>query len=93
MARPTKKIAADALIGETALVRAAIWQNGRIVVAAIVSDATTDPVLLPKGAIALVSLTAFPAGAPSRFMRDLPLYPSAQSDAVLPSVWLKPARV
>jgi hypothetical protein len=92
MARPTKKIDTDTLIGETALVRAPLWQNGRVVVAAIISDATTDPALLPKGAIALVSLTAFPAGAPSRAMRDLPLYPSAQGDLVLPSVWLKSAR-
>lgn len=92
MARPAKKIDAAALIGETALVRAAIWQNGRAVVAAIVTEATNDPVLVPQGAIALVSLTAFPAGMPSRFMRDVPLYAAARDENALPAVWLKPSR-
>lgn len=92
MARPTKKIDAAALIGETALVRAAIWQNGRAVVAAIVTEATSDPVLVPQGAIALVSLTAFPAGMPSRFMRDIPLYAVPRDESALPAVWLKPLR-
>ncbi|WP_434663491.1 hypothetical protein P5W99_24475 [Paraburkholderia sp. A3BS-1L] len=89
MARPTKKIDAAALIGETALVRAAIWQNGRAVVAAIVTEATNDAALLPDKAIALVSLTAFPAGAPSRLMLDVPLYSGPQDGATLPAAWLK----
>lgn len=89
MARPTKKIDASGLIGETALVRAGIWQNGRTVVAAIVTDATTDAALLPEDAVALVSLTAFSPGAPSRMMRDVPLYTGPRGDSSLPAAWIK----
>lgn len=93
MARPIKKtvetLDADALIGEIALVRSSIWQNGQRKVAAIVTDATADAALLPEGAIALVSLTAFPPGSASRMMRDVPLYPSAVDEGVLPAAWLK----
>lgn len=89
MARQTKKIAADALVGETALVRAAIWQNGRVAVAAIVTEATTDAAILPEDAVALVSLTAFAPGVPSRTMRDVPLYAAPRDDAALPACWLK----
>lgn len=89
MPRPPKKIDADALIGETALVRSSIWQNGNRKVAAIITDATADEALLPEGAAALVSLTAFPPGAPSRMMRDVPLYRAPQSESTLPAAWLK----
>lgn len=93
MARPTKKIDADALIGEAALVRAAIWQNGRIVVAAIITEATTDSALLPAAAIALVSLTAFPAGMPSRLMRDVPLYAEPGDESAAQPTLLRPSVV
>ncbi|NVI06363.1 hypothetical protein FSB64_21850 [Paraburkholderia sp. JPY454] len=93
MARPSKKIDADALVGEIALMRSSIWQNGKVKVAAIITEATTDAALLPENAIALVSMTAFPAGAPSRIMRDVPLYAADPEDAALPSAWLKRARV
>jgi hypothetical protein len=89
MARPSKKIDADALVGEIALMRSSIWQNGKRQVAAIITDATTDAALLPENAIALVSLTAFAPGAPSRLVRDVPLYEGPQADDVMPSVWLK----
>ncbi|CAE6811633.1 hypothetical protein R69746_05647 [Paraburkholderia aspalathi] len=93
MSRTAKKtvdaIDADTLLGSTALVRAAIWQNGQRQVAAIVTDATTDAALLPEGAIALVSLTAFPPGAASRMMRDVPLYPAACDESALPAAWIK----
>lgn len=92
MARPAKKIDAAAVIGEVALVRAAIWQNGRTTVAAIVTEATTDAALLPKDAVALVSLTAFPAGSPSRVMRDVPLYGAPRDENAVPASWLKPVR-
>ena len=89
MARPSKKIDADALVGEIALMRSSIWQNGKRKVAAIITDATTDAALLPENAIALVSLTAFAPGAPSRLMVDVPLFRSDQGDSVLPSASLK----
>lgn len=94
MSRTAKKNAdtmnEDALLGLIAIVRAAIWQNGQRRVAAIVTDATTDAALLPDGACALVSLTAFPPGAPSRMMRDVPLYPAPVDAALMPAAWLKP---
>lgn len=90
MARPPKKIDADTLIGETALVRSSIWQNGTRKVAAIITDATTDEALLPDGAVALVSLTAFPPGAPSRMMRDVPFFASPRDESSLPAAWVKP---
>ncbi|SEI42282.1 hypothetical protein [Paraburkholderia diazotrophica] len=89
MARATKKIDADALVGEIALMRSSIWQNGKRKVAAIITDATTDAALLPEKAIALVSVTAFPAGAPSRLMLDVPLYDGPQDGEALPAAWLK----
>lgn len=89
MARPPKKIDADALVGEIALMRSSIWQNGKKAVAAIITEATTDAALLPERAVALVSATAFAPGAPSRLMRDVPLYEGPQEDDVLPSAWLK----
>jgi hypothetical protein len=95
MTRQTKKavaaIDAATLLGEVALVRSSIWMNGRRKVAAIVTDATTDAVLLPEGAVALVSLTAFPPGAPSRMMVDVPLYPKDLDDSTLPLAWIKSA--
>lgn len=93
MTRQTKKavaaIDAATLLGEVALVRAALWMNGRKKVAAIVTDAITDAALLPDGAVALVSLTAFPAGAASRMMQDVPLYPAPVDESILPAAWLK----
>jgi len=89
MARPSKKIDADALVGEIALMRSSIWQNGKKAVAAIITDATTDEALLPEGAVALVSLTAFPPGAPSSMMRDVPLYATARDESSLPAAWVK----
>jgi hypothetical protein len=91
MARPTNKktIEADALLGEIAFVRSSIWNNGQRKVAAIVTDATTDAALLPDDAIALVSLTAFPPGSPSRMLRDVALYASAVDEKTLPAAWLK----
>lgn len=92
MARPTRKIDADALIGCTVLIRSPLWNNGKRKVAAIVSDATTDQALLPERAIALVSVTAFPPGAPSRMVIDVPLYETDRGDAVLASACLKATR-
>ncbi|BCF96621.1 hypothetical protein PPGU19_011900 [Paraburkholderia sp. PGU19] len=92
MARPSKKIDADALVGEIALMRSPIWQNGKRKVAAIITEATTDEALLPENAIALVSLTAFPADAPSRVMVDVPLYRTDPDADVFSSAWLKTAR-
>jgi hypothetical protein len=89
MARPSRKIDADALIGETALVRSSIWQNGTRKVAAIITEATTDEALLPEGAVALVSLTAFPPGSPSRMMRDVPFYAAPRDERSLPAAWVK----
>ncbi len=92
MARPSKSIDADALLGEIAFIRSAIWHNGNRSVAALVTAATTDAALLPVGALALVSLTAFPAGASSRMLVDIPLYPRPPVEGVLPAAWLKRAR-
>jgi hypothetical protein len=90
---PKKAVAAvDAadLVGETALVRSQIWQNGKTVVAAIITEATTDPLFLRDEMIALVSLTAFPPGQPSRMMRDVPLYAENRDESTLPATWVKP---
>ncbi|MBB5444637.1 MULTISPECIES: hypothetical protein [unclassified Paraburkholderia] len=76
-------------MGELALMRSAIWQNGKKAVAVIITDATTDQALLPEKVIALVSMTAFPVGAPSRLMRDVPLYDGPPDGDVLPAAWLK----
>ncbi|ACC71071.1 hypothetical protein Bphy_1892 [Paraburkholderia phymatum STM815] len=89
MARPPKKIDAEAFVGEIALMRSSIWQNGKKAVAAIITEATTDAALLPDKAIALVSVTAFAPGAPSRLVRDVPLYRGDAGADVLPSAWLK----
>ncbi|MCA7985174.1 hypothetical protein [Burkholderia vietnamiensis] len=96
MARSPKKAEAsaphfsiDELLAESVLVRSPLWLNGKRKVAAIIADATVDPALLPENAIALVSLTAFPPGAPSRMMVDVPLYDGPQSSDVLPAAWLK----
>ncbi|MCA8045491.1 hypothetical protein [Burkholderia arboris] len=96
MARSPKKaeasaphVSIDELLAETALVRSPLWLNGKRKVAAIIADATIDPALLPENAIALVSLTAFAPGAPSRMMLDVPLYAADPGTDVLPSAWLK----
>ncbi len=93
MTRQTKKATAalDAatLLGEVALVRSSIWMNGKKKIAAIVTDASTDPAFLPDGAIALVALTCFPPGVPSRMMLDVPLYPAPVDESALPAAWLK----
>ena len=69
--------------------RSSIWQNGNKKVAAIITEATTDAALLPEKAIALVSVTAFPAGAMSRLMRDVPLYRGDPESTVSQAAWLK----
>lgn len=89
MARPSKITDADALLGEIALIRSSIWHNGARRVASLITSATTDAALLPEGAVALVCVTAFPAGAPSRLLIDVPLYPREPKDGVFPAAWLK----
>lgn len=96
MARSPKKaeaiaptISIDELLAESALVRSSLWLNGKRKVAAIIADATIDPALLPENALALVSITAFPPGAPSRMMVDVPLYAIDPGADVLPAAWLK----
>ena len=89
MARPSKNIDADALLGEIAFVRSAIWQNGKRRVVALITDATIDAALLPEGAVALVSVTAFPAGVASRLLIDVPLYRGAPDGDAMPAAWLK----
>ncbi|VWC78819.1 hypothetical protein BLA17378_03772 [Burkholderia aenigmatica] len=96
MARSPKKadanapqVSTDELLAEVALVRSPLWLNGKRKVAAIVADATIDSALLPPNAIALVSLTAFAPGAPSRMMVDVPLYAADPGGDVLPAAWLK----
>ncbi|WP_342705161.1 hypothetical protein OHZ10_29250 [Burkholderia arboris] len=91
MARSPKKaeIVIDELLAEAALVRSPLWLNGKRKVAAIVTDATIDPALLPENALALVSLTAFAPGSPSRMMVDVPLYATDPGVDMLPAAWLK----
>ncbi|WP_230958676.1 hypothetical protein [Burkholderia stagnalis] len=96
MARSPKKADANALrfsidelLAESALVRSPLWLNGKRKVAAIIADATVDPALLPENAIALVSVTAFAPGLPSRMMVDVPLYVADPGPDVLPAAWLK----
>ncbi len=96
MARSPKKaeanapgISIDGLLAEIAFVRSSIWQNGTRKVAAIIADATIDAALLPEGSIALVTVTAFPPGSPSRMVIDVPLYAADPGADVLPAAWLK----
>lgn len=96
MARSPKKsdanaprISIDELLADVALVRSLLWLNGKRKVAAIITDATVDPALLPENAIALVSVTAFAPGSPSRMMVDVPLYVVDPGTDVLPAAWLK----
>jgi hypothetical protein len=89
MARATKKLDADALLGEIVFVRSPIWQNGQRRVPAIITDATVDAVLLPERAIALVALTAFPPNSPSRTMLDIPLYRFDPDKSTIPAAWPK----
>lgn len=93
MARKEKQLVAKqplpVLIGEMVLMRSAVWLNGRRQVAALVTGMDLDPGLIPENAVAVVSLTAFPPGAPSRIMQDIPLFPSEPSPDVLPAAWLK----
>ena len=37
----------------------------------------------------MVSVTAFPPGAPSRILIDVPLYARAPAEGVFPAAWLK----
>lgn len=77
------------LVGETVLVRSALWQNGKRHVAAIVSEASADPALLVADTIATVSLTAFPPGAPSRMMRDVSLFSAEPEESIVPAAWIR----
>lgn len=78
-----------AALGDIVIARSSAWLNGRQRVAAVVTRLDTDPGLVPEGAIAVVALTAFPPGAPSRLMQDVPLYPSEPAAGVLPAAWIK----
>ncbi|WP_186191041.1 hypothetical protein [Burkholderia gladioli] len=100
MARSPKKaeasapnVSIDELLSEAALVRSPLWLNGKRKVAAIIADAAIDPALLPENALALVSVTAFPPGAPSRMMVDVPLYAADPGPDVLPAAWLKKPQI
>lgn len=41
------------------------------------------------GARAIVSVTAFPPGAPSRMMHDVPLFEKEPPAEVIPAAWFK----
>lgn len=86
---PMAKQAMPLLIGEIVLMRSSVWLNGRRQVAALVTGMDLDQGLIPENAMAVVSLTAFPPGAPSRIMQDVPLYQSEPAADVLPAAWLK----
>ncbi|MCY0854325.1 hypothetical protein [Cupriavidus sp. D39] len=94
MARPAKTAKSNAasaaaeLIGETVLMRSALWLNGRRMVAAIVTGIEEAEFAL-AGALAIVSVTAFPPGAPSRMMHDVPLFEKEPPAEVIPAAWRK----
>lgn len=94
MARPAKTAksnaasAAGELTGEIVLMRSALWMNGRRAVAAIVTGIEEADFGL-AGALAIVSVTAFPPGAPSRMMRDVPLFEKEPPAEVIPAAWFK----
>ncbi len=94
MAKPAKTAKSNAasaaveLTGEVVLMRSALWMNGRRTVAAIVTGIEEADFGL-AGALAIVSVTAFAPGAPSRMMRDVPLYASDPGDSILPAAWPK----
>ncbi|KWR88780.1 hypothetical protein [Cupriavidus sp. IDO] len=77
------------LIGETVLMRSSLWLNGRRTVAAIVTGIEEESFGL-GGALAIVSVTAFPPGSPSRTMGDVPLYATEPESDVIPAAWPRP---
>ncbi|MCP3017975.1 hypothetical protein [Cupriavidus basilensis] len=94
MAKPAKTAksnaasAAGELTGEVVLMRSALWMNGRRAVAAIITGIEEAEFGL-AGAVAIVSATAFPPGAPSRMMRDVPLFEKEPAAEVIPAAWFK----
>lgn len=92
MTRSSKKAApaveVDDLVGEAVLVRSSLWMNGRRKVAAIVTGVEEASFGLGE-ALAIVSVTAFPPGSPSRTMSDVPLYASEPAAEVIPAAWLR----
>ncbi|ENZ79615.1 hypothetical protein M3795_16830 [Ralstonia pickettii] len=92
MSRSSKKAASAVdvsdLVGEVVLVRSSLWMNGRRKVAAIVTGIEETSFGLGE-AIAVVSLTAFPLGSPSRTMADVPLFAEDPGEGVIPAAWLR----
>lgn len=92
MTRSSKKAAAAVdvsdLVGEIVLVRSSLWMNGRRKVAAVVTGIEEASFGLGD-ALAVVSVTAFPPGSPSRTMGDVPLYASEPAAEVVPAAWLR----
>lgn len=99
MAKPAKTAKSEApgvasepgvtLVGETVLMRSSLWMNGRRTVAAIVTGIEETSFGLGD-ALAVVSVTAFPPGSPSRTMGDVPLFASEPGPDVIPAAWPRP---
>ncbi len=82
-------VSSVSLVGTTVLMRSALWMNGKRTVAAIVTGVEEASFGLGD-ALAIVSVTAFPPGSPSRTMGDVPLYAAEPGADVIPAAWLRP---
>lgn len=76
------------LVGATVLMRSSLWMNGRRTVAGILT-AVEETNFGLGDAQAIVSVTAFPPGSPSRTMGDVPLYAEDPGEGVIPAAWLR----
>lgn len=77
------------LVGATVLMRSSLWMNGKRTVAGILTGVEETNFGLGD-ALAIVSVTAFPPGSPSRTMGDVPLYTEDPGEKVVPAAWLRP---
>ncbi|PLP96956.1 hypothetical protein [Cupriavidus pauculus] len=82
------KTAKTSLLGVTVLMRSAVWLNGQRAVPAIVTD-IEEPDFAPEEAIAVVTVTAFPPAAPSRFIREVPVFAKEPAPEVMPAAWIR----
>lgn len=82
------KTAKTSLLGVTVLMRSAVWLNGQREVAAIVTGIEETEFAL-EGALAVVTVTAFPPGAPSRFIREVPVFAKEPAEDIVPAAWIR----
>ena len=75
-------------LGRTVFMRSAVWNNGKRIVAAIVTGVDDASEVELNGAEFIVSVTAFPPGMPSRIMQQVPLFLRQPADDNLLCAWM-----